>query len=133
MKPGHGASTAGHDPKQLLLIPVSLADGLVTTAVAVAIVAAAPAVVAVRQPKSHEDRDQEYQWQHVFAHGYSNPAKPMNASDRLPAMISVRPVPFAMAGISDSSEVSRIEAINTRARVRPRPAPIANTMPCRKS
>ena len=37
----------------------------------------------------------------------------MNASDRLPAMINVSPVPFAMAGISDSSEVSLIEAINT--------------------
>jgi hypothetical protein len=64
---------------------------------------------------------------------YSSPAKPMNASERLPAMISVRPVPFAIAGISESSLVSRIEAISTSASVRPRPAPTAKVRPWRKS
>jgi len=108
-----------------------VATGLVAVIVAIATTAAS--VVAVHEAKDHEHRDKEQQGQSILTHRYSSPAKPMNASDRLPAMISVRPVPLAIAGMSDSSEVSRIEAISTRASVKPRPAPTANTMPCRKS
>ena len=63
----------------------------------------------------------------------NNPAKPMKASDRLPAMISTRPMFLATAGMLAVSEVSRIDAIRTRARVSPSPAPIAKNNPCRKS
>jgi len=55
----------------------------------------------------------------------SRPAKPMKAMDRLPAMIITRPVPLAILGMSESSDVSRMEAINTSARVSPNPAPMA--------
>ena len=63
----------------------------------------------------------------------NNPANPMNARDRLPAMISTRPMFRATAGMLDNSDVSRIEAISTRASVSPSPAPIANDSPSRKS
>ena len=88
--------------------------------------------VSMHQAKRHEYHDEKQDGSERVAHAYSNPAKPMNASDRLPAMISVRPVPLAMAGMSESSDVSRMEAISTSARVRPRPAPTAKTMPWMK-
>ncbi len=126
---GAGLRKKGSDTfSRMYPIPFFLAAGLVAVA---ATAHAAP--VTVHQREGHEHYRQEHYRHEVVGHGYSNPAKPMKASDRLPAMIRVRPVPLAMAGMSDSSEVSRIEAISTSASVRPRPAPIANTMPCTKS
>ena len=83
-------------PNGLLPVMCRVAGGFVTL---IAAVAAAPdAAVAECHSEGHEHRDQEQQGSEGLVHGYSSPAKPMKASDRLPAMISVRPVPFAMAG-----------------------------------
>ncbi len=61
----------------------------------------------------------------------NKPAKPMNARDRLPAMMRTSAVPLARSGMSASSLLSRIEAMSTSASVRPSPAPIAKNNPCR--
>jgi hypothetical protein len=62
----------------------------------------------------------------------NNPAKPMNAKDKHPAMMKIRAVPLATSGMSANSVFSRIDAMRTSANVRPNPAPTANAIPSRK-
>ena len=55
----------------------------------------------------------------------NRPAKPMNAMESMPAMMRLRAVLRIRRGTSANSDSSRIPAIRTSARVKPRPAPSA--------
>jgi hypothetical protein len=55
----------------------------------------------------------------------SNPANPMKANDRQPAIMNVKAVPFATSGTVTNSLSSLMDAINISAKVNPRPAPHA--------
>ncbi len=53
------------------------------------------------------------------------PARPMNATDRMPAITSVIEVPLTTSGSLASCSFSRTPAISTKASVKPAPAPSA--------
>lgn len=73
--------------------------------------------------KSEESRSSQNSSHH--GHEVKSPEKPMNARDRVPARINTSPMFRATAGTSESSICSRREAMRTRARVTPAPAPRA--------
>ena len=58
-------------------------------------------------------------------HEVNNPENPMKARDRVPATINTNPMFRATAGTSESSILSRMDAMRTRASVTPKPAPRA--------
>ena len=79
----------------------------------------------IGEAERHE-QDDETEDSKEFSHAeLKRPANPMKAIERLPAMMRTRAMPFASDGTSAISVASRIEAISTRASVRPNPPPMA--------
>lgn len=64
-------------------------------------------------------------WVHMIQALLNKPANPINAMDRMPAMIRFKAVPLINRGTSANSDSSRNPAMSTSARVKPRPAPNA--------
>jgi hypothetical protein len=78
------------------------------------------------------EHDGQADYSEDFTHVALNiPAKPMNARDKLPAIMNISAVPLANSGISANSVFSRMDAMSTNAKVSPNPAPTANAIPCR--
>ena len=92
---------------------------------ATAVRALALLVSASDQPEQNEQGHTSTNAQNQGHEALSNPAKPMNASDRQPAMMNVSAVPLAISGTVTSSLSSLIDAISTKASVNPSPAPQA--------
>src|SRR5512134_2539402 len=97
------------------------------TDIAVRAAAGARLEEAVHHGQRHDGDDRNHDGGDHEA--LNNPAKPMKASDRLPATRKTMPMPLARAGTLDSSMRSRIDAISTSASVRPTPAPNAKATP----
>ena len=85
----------------------------------------APEVLHGNPGKQQRRRQQQGEYvtgQHNYA---PSPAKPMNVSDRMPAIINALAVPDTKSGIDANSSFSRMPAISTSASVKPTPAPSA--------
>jgi hypothetical protein len=74
----------------LLIVTVGLPRTITTTTGA----AACSLPPAMQKTETHKQHNEQNQWRNkVFHNIYSNPAKPMNAMDSVPAIISTKPVP----------------------------------------